>query len=82
MKIQWSDFRAFSDNNLDDIPTKAGVYLLWMKLSHDDWRLFYVGEADSLRHTMKRHLTCQEPNLKSAGLRNCVTGFDTRCSPT
>jgi excinuclease UvrABC nuclease subunit len=82
MKIQWSDFRAFSDNNLDDIPTKAGVYLLWMKIAREDWRLFYVGEADSLLHTLKRHLSCQETNFEiRRKLRNCVTGFEYSVQP-
>jgi len=82
MKIRWSEFRAYSDSNLQDIPAESGIYLLWMKLTRDDWRLFYVGEADSLRHTLKRHLTCHEPNLEiRRKLRNCVTGFEYTVQP-
>jgi excinuclease UvrABC nuclease subunit len=82
MKIRWSDFRAFSDNNLDDIPTQAGVYLLWMKLIRDEWRVFYVGEASSLQLTLRRHLTCQETNLElRRKIRNCVTGFEYSAQP-
>jgi len=82
MKIRWSDFSAFNDNNLEDAPSKAGVYLLWMKLTRDDWRLFYVGEADSIKQTLRRHLSCQETNFElKRKLRNCVTGFEYSVQP-
>ena len=82
MKIRWSDFSALNGNNLDTTPTQAGVYLLWMKLARDEWRLFFVGEADSLKNTLKRHLSCQETNLElRRKIRNCVTGFEYSVQP-
>jgi hypothetical protein len=82
MNIRWSDFGALNDSNLDDTPTKAGVYLLWMKLTRDEWRLFYVGEADSLRHTLRRHLSCRETDLAlRRKIRNCVIGFEYSVQP-
>jgi hypothetical protein len=77
MKIDWSQFRSYSDNNLDDVPTQAGVYLLWMKMAKDEWRMFFVGNADCLRLTLKRHLTSAEPNkIVRRKIINCVTGFE------
>ena len=82
MNIVWSEFRSYSDNNLDNVPTQAGVYLLWMKLAKDEWRMFYVGNADTLRLTLKRHLTCAEPNkLIRRKIVNCVTGFEYAVQP-
>lgn len=82
MEVVWSEFRNFSDNNLDDVPTQAGVYLLWVKLARDEWRMFYVGNADSLRPVLRRHLSCAEPNKAiRRKIINCVTGFEYLVQP-
>jgi excinuclease UvrABC nuclease subunit len=82
MRIKWSDFQPLTHNNTDLVPTQAGVYLLWCKLAKADWRLFYVGEASSLRVTLRRHLTAREPDRQlRRKMANCVTGFEYSVHP-
>jgi hypothetical protein len=82
MRIIWSGFQALNDTNTDAAPTKAGVYVLWMKLAKDQWRTFYVGEADSLRFALKRHLCLTDPNRHvRRKIVNCVTGFEYSIQP-
>lgn len=82
MRVKWSDFQALNETGLDGVPTQAGVYLLWMKMAKDDWRIFYVGMADSLVFTLRRHMTASEPNLiLRRKIVRCVTGFEYSLQP-
>jgi excinuclease UvrABC nuclease subunit len=77
VRLEWSDFMALNETNTDEVPTQAGIYLLWAKQMGNTWRVFYVGKAPSLRMTLKGHITWKEPNAQLARkLRNCVTGFE------
>jgi hypothetical protein len=82
MKIVWSQFQALNTNNLDAVPDKAGIYLLWTKLAGQSWRLVYVGEADSLQPSLRRLLTPAEPNAEvRRKVKCCVTGFEYTVQP-
>jgi excinuclease UvrABC nuclease subunit len=82
MQVKWSQFQSYIDGNVDEAPTQAGVYLLWTKLAKDEWRIFYVGEADSLRFKLKQHRSCTGPNkLIRRKIVNCVTGFEYSVQP-
>jgi len=82
VQVEWSDFMALNETNTDEVPTQAGVYLLWAKQMGNSWRIYYIGNASCLRMTLKGHLTWKEPNPHLARkLRNCVTGFECSVLP-
>jgi hypothetical protein len=71
-----------TESSMETVPTQAGVYLLWMKLAKDDWRIFFVGSADSLVFALRRHMTAAEPNLiLRRKVVRCVTGFEYSVQP-
>jgi hypothetical protein len=75
--VKWSDFLSLNNVNTDGVPELAGVYLLWLKLHRNSWRLFYVGNSDNLRSTLKRHTSIQEPDpLIKRKAFNCILGFE------
>ena len=82
MRIIWSQSRAFNANNLETVPNRAGVYLLWAKQAGTSWRTFYVGSVDDLQSALRRHLTTSEPNTDiRLKVTRCVTGFACSMQP-
>jgi excinuclease UvrABC nuclease subunit len=64
MQVPWSgfygDYNEATVNN--NVPEKAGIYLLWVKLKNGKWQCFYVGQADNLRIRLLQHLSDNEKN--------------------
>lgn len=79
MNITWSPFRDAYDETVvkQNVPTDAGVYLLWVKQKDGKWRCFYVGQASDLEQRLLDHLSAEEPNksLKTHVADN-VCGFE------
>lgn len=51
MQITWSAFNSsYTETTVkNNVPEKAGIYLLCVKLTNGKWRCFYVGQADNLK---------------------------------
>jgi excinuclease UvrABC nuclease subunit len=64
MNISWSTFHeAYSETSVKTyVPTSAGVYLLWVKLTNGKWRCFYAGQAKNLETRLLEHLGKDEEN--------------------
>lgn len=64
MKITWSSFHStYSEYKVKkQATTKAGVYLLWVKLKNGKWRCFYAGQAKDLKARLLDHLSDDEEN--------------------
>lgn len=63
MKLEWSSLRPLTTaNNKTYVPTGSGVYLLWAQLKNDEWRCYYVGQADRLEKRLFEHIADTEAN--------------------
>lgn len=64
MQITWSGFYSnYTESTVkNNVPEKAGIYLLWVKLTNGKWRCFYVGQADNLKTRLLQHLSDNEKN--------------------
>lgn len=65
MQITWSDFySSYTETTVkNSVPEKAGIYLLWVKLTNGKWRCFYVGQADNLKTRLLQHLSDSEKRM-------------------
>ncbi len=66
MNLEWSSIKTpYTDDNVEgQAPTKAGVYILCVKIINGKWRCFYVGQTNDLDKRLKAHLSWEEPNEK------------------
>lgn len=63
MQIEWSSFHRLTEENIRKyVPTSAGVYLLWVRLKNEEWRCYYVGQANNLQQRLLDHMSDDEPN--------------------
>lgn len=63
MNVNWKFYSEYSESHvLKYAPKRPGVYLLWVKLTDDKWRCFYVGKAEDLESRLLDHLSKSEPN--------------------
>lgn len=78
MEILWSNFHKLtSDNVKHSVPQDSGVYLLWVKLSNDKWRCYYVGQADNLQERLLQHLSHSEKNnCIKTNVRDYISGYE------
>jgi excinuclease UvrABC nuclease subunit len=63
VKLEWSSLRPLTEANIKTyLPTGSGVYLLWAQLKNDEWRCYYVGQADRLEKRLFEHIVGSEAN--------------------
>lgn len=64
MNIQWSTFHTpYTENAVRRVvPTRSGVYLLWVKYKNGNWKCFYVGKSENLEERLLQHLSTSEDN--------------------
>lgn len=79
MQLTWSGFySSFNEITVkNNVPEKSGIYLLWVKLKNDNWRCFYVGQADNLRTRLLQHLSDNEKNeCIKTNVSEYICGFE------
>jgi len=59
-----------------NVPEKAGIYLLLVKLKSEKWRCFYVGQSDPLNTRLLQHLSKDEKNeCIKTNVQKYICGF-------
>lgn len=79
IQLTWSGFySSYSETTVkNNVPEKAGVYLLWVKLKSEKWKCFYAGQADNLKTRLLQHLADSEKNeCIKTNVSNYVCGFE------
>jgi excinuclease UvrABC nuclease subunit len=78
MQITWSGFHSLNDNNVkQNVPSQAGVYLLWVQLKNEKWRCHYVGQAENLQERLLAHCSQDEQNdCINNNVQNYTSGYE------
>jgi len=77
-KVTWKPFQSLESETINNsVPQKAGIYLFWVQLKDNKWKVFYVGQAKNLRARISDHLTESEKNkCIKENVNNYVCGFE------
>jgi excinuclease UvrABC nuclease subunit len=68
LQLDWSIWHDYTESEVQKYaPLEAGVYVLAVKLTDGNLRVFYVGQTDNLDRRLKEHLSKSESN-------ECVRG--------
>ena len=63
MNLQWSKLRKLNKEELNEVPSTAGVYRLSYRSAEGSIYVFYIGKADiSLKDSILNHLGSKENN--------------------
>jgi len=63
LQLGWSGWYDYTWDNVQKyVPMKPGVYVLAVKLTNGNLRVFYVGQTENLDKRLKEHLADSEPN--------------------
>ena len=79
MNIAWSTFHStYSETDVNKyVPTDAGIYLLWVKLTNGNWKAIYAGQAKNLKTRLLEQLSNNEKNkLLKEKINKKVIGFE------
>ena len=78
MNIEWSSFSKLTEDNiLSEVPTSAGIYLLWIQLINEEWDCYYVGQSKNLEQRLLSHMSDDEPNeCMKNNVHNHISGCE------
>ena len=62
LQLEWKGYYSYNAENLDKVPSDAGVYKISVKLKNERLKPFYVGQANDLKDRLSDHLQDYEPN--------------------
>jgi len=61
--VEWSKFYSLNEGEIKKIvPTEPGIYVLWVKLVSNKWKIFYGASAENLQQQILSHLLSGETN--------------------
>lgn len=61
--MSWSDWKSLTDDRINQVPEKSGVYEL-----HTANELLYIGQSDNLKRRLQEHRNSSDPCIKRATL--------------
>lgn len=64
-QFTWSCLQSFVEGNIqNNVPSRAGIYLLLSKQDNGKWNYFYIGKSDNLKTCLMNHLVSDKETVR------------------